>query len=295
MGRRKRRRVGYVPGECKLCGETKPLRDSHIIPRFVYEMQRGEHGESSVSVSNGVTEQAHKGETEPMLCAGCEGLLSKWETPASWLIKRSGWESVGDDLSLNPARPKGAWVTINRYSEIKLFALSYLWRAHHSNLDTYQQFTLTDEAFADIEATLKPLVEGFKKTMFQKRGGERVFERPRLEGLLHPECYPLQLFVNSFAVDGRLIDEVTIPPSVRTRDEDGEVSYVDFVMVGVVFRVFMRDAYPWLASQIEADQRSKDMSIIRPGRSLVLYLNERDNPKMFEDYWSFVKGHVGGA
>lgn len=296
MGKRGKRRAPRVEDECKLCGETNQLKRSHIIPKFVYKMLGGEDGASSVTVSNGVKEKAHGGETEPMLCDRCEGLLSEWEKPASWLIKRSGWQIIDEDSSLMPPRPKGAWVTFNRFSEIKLFILSYLWRAHISSLESYKHFTLPANMLIDIEKTLKAQVEMFERTKFQwLDDDQRVYDRPALEGILHPECYPIQTFVNSFAVQGRLVDKVTIPPQVQKCKEDNEVLYVEFVMVGVVFRVFIREGYTWLSRNAGTDQRVVDLSIIRPGRSFVYFFNERDHTEIFEEYWSLVKGHVGGV
>ena len=181
MGKGGKRPVRYEEGECKLCGETRQLKRSHIIPKFVYKMLRGEDGASSVAVSNGVKEEAHGGETEPMLCGRCEGLLGKWETPASWLVKRAGWELMEEDVGLSPPRPNGAWVTFNRYPEIKLFALSYIWRAHHSSLATYSQFTLPAEALADIEEMLEKTKDAAGKAPLDATQTSLLVENIHLE------------------------------------------------------------------------------------------------------------------
>jgi hypothetical protein len=111
---------------CSLCGSYSELRDSHIIPEFMYaslyddkhKMVSYRYGEHRIT-----KQPLQKGLWEPLLCGECEGYLNRnFEQPN---IER--WTR----LSEIPPRKDGATVSIvnGDYTSFKLLLLSILWRA----------------------------------------------------------------------------------------------------------------------------------------------------------------------
>jgi hypothetical protein len=122
---------------CKLCHEEGDLKNSHIIPEFIYSSLYDEkHRFYEISADeNKKNKMPQKGVREYLLCGECEQHLSKNERYVS-LILNGGY-------SLN-VRKEGRLVHLRRveYSKFKLFALSVLWRAGVSNLEFFDQVKL---------------------------------------------------------------------------------------------------------------------------------------------------------
>ncbi len=91
---------------CQLCCEKKKLRESHIIPKFVADWLKESSGTGFLRSSEMPNRRVQDSMKERMLCADCETLLNRWETPfaakifhplnrreamqfkyASWLLK----------------------------------------------------------------------------------------------------------------------------------------------------------------------------------------------------------------
>lgn len=123
---------------CRLCKRQEDLRDSHIIPEFLYEdLYNDKH---QVVGINGVGPRGRqllqKGIREPLLCESCEQYINeRCEKPF-----RSQWF----DTSPLPTK----WDIEDRhwgrfdYSSFKLFHLSVLFRASVSSLPTYRAVSL---------------------------------------------------------------------------------------------------------------------------------------------------------
>ena len=122
---------------CKLCKKEKDLRQSHIIPEFMYTSLYDEkHRFHEISTDkNKKNRLPQKGVRERLLCNDCEQQLSKHETYAS-LVFNGGYS-----LKI---RNEGRLIHLEglEYSKFKLFALSILWRAGVSNLDVFSQIKL---------------------------------------------------------------------------------------------------------------------------------------------------------
>src|SRR4029077_12914110 len=117
---------------CKLClGDAKPLRQSHIIPEFLYkDLYDGKHRAAVLDVEGRRVGLIQKGLRDALLCDDCEQFLNEtYEKPFcdEW---RSG--------RLLPARiSPGETYTVSGldYARVKLFLLSVLFRAGVSTRD----------------------------------------------------------------------------------------------------------------------------------------------------------------
>ncbi len=111
-------------GKCALCHGTRPLRESHIIPEFLYKsMYDDKHRFRMLSVRSDIQHRTlQKGFREELLCLECEGILSTWENYAMRVL------NGGVPLSFNRF---GTRVDISGidYAQFKLFQLSILWRS----------------------------------------------------------------------------------------------------------------------------------------------------------------------
>lgn len=139
--RRKTARYNFNISEkivtCKLCQKNRVLKNSHIIPEFIYSSLYDEKHRFH-KISDDVSKKSkmlQKGIREPLLCAECEKHLSKHERYASLVLN--------DGYSLT-VHKEGRLIHLGGvvYSKFKLFALSILWRAGVSNLDVFDQVKL---------------------------------------------------------------------------------------------------------------------------------------------------------
>jgi hypothetical protein len=67
-------------GVCRLCGQTRDLRDSHIVPKFVFDWMK-QTGGTHFRVSGTPNRRVQDGRKYPLLCEECEQRFSgkeKW-------------------------------------------------------------------------------------------------------------------------------------------------------------------------------------------------------------------------
>jgi hypothetical protein len=109
--------------KCKLCLKEKPLRQSHIIPEFLYrQIYDDKHRVFGERVDGKLYNILQKGIRHRLLCANCELLIGRYENyfAREWYeLKRLPEEIYGNALMLDGLD----------YSNFKLFHLSILWRA----------------------------------------------------------------------------------------------------------------------------------------------------------------------
>ncbi|MCG8085502.1 MAG: hypothetical protein JAZ13_07270 [Candidatus Thiodiazotropha taylori] len=123
--------------KCKLCGKDRILKNSHIIPEFVYRPLYDEINRFHV-ISNQDNERnkyLQKGIREKLLCEDCENSLSKNERYVSLVF--SGSISLHITGNSQLIRVLGL-----DYTKFKMFALSILWRAGISSYETFEQVNL---------------------------------------------------------------------------------------------------------------------------------------------------------
>lgn len=136
MGRQKRTNRVKTPRICRLCGEETILRQSHILPEFVYELTYEENRALSVAADGtGKVNTVQQGIWEWLLCDRCEGHFSRFESHAADVIRE-----------IHP-RLRGAVVgevvtVLADYRTFKLFLLSILWRAAVSKAANFRAVDL---------------------------------------------------------------------------------------------------------------------------------------------------------
>lgn len=122
---------------CKLCLKESELRNSHIIPEFIYlplyDDKHRFHILSNMEVKGPAKPQ--KGIREYLLCGDCESALSKYERYMSLILSGR--------LNVKSSR-NGKLVTLEglNYKQFRLFGLSVLWRASVSSLQMFEQVKL---------------------------------------------------------------------------------------------------------------------------------------------------------
>src|SRR5687767_3804605 len=109
---------------CALCQLKKPLRQSHIVPEFMYKpLYDSLHRFQGLSLDVYEDQQTHqKGLREELLCDDCEQLLAnKYENYAAASFYRPAVQAMKQS-------PIGFTMPRLDYHRFKLFLLSLLWR-----------------------------------------------------------------------------------------------------------------------------------------------------------------------
>jgi hypothetical protein len=65
---------------CRLCGETKELQESHILPRFVYRWMKETSATGYLRFGQQPNLRVQDGVKRHLLCADCEQRFNQWET-----------------------------------------------------------------------------------------------------------------------------------------------------------------------------------------------------------------------
>jgi len=118
-------------GVCKLCGQRTKLCHSHIVPEFcfkpLYETRKTARHALEINLRVDGTRNIRtiqKGLREYMLCASCEGCISKYELQ----FKNYWYDDPGLPQKMD-LRYEGIQMAGADYASTKLFHLSVLWRA----------------------------------------------------------------------------------------------------------------------------------------------------------------------
>lgn len=123
---------------CALCLQDKPLRNSHILPEWIYEpLYDDKHRLEVLSIiPDGRNQFQQKGMRETLLCDDCEQQLSVWEGYARSIFRQP-------KTALQVERD-GSMLRIGGldYTKLKLFELSILWRAGVSRLQFFENVQL---------------------------------------------------------------------------------------------------------------------------------------------------------
>src|SRR5438128_518777 len=119
---------------CALCHQNKPLRQSHIVPEFMYErMYDSLHRFHGLSLDVSDRPQIHqKGLRQELLCHDCEQLLAnKYENYAAASFYRPAVEAMKQP-------PTGFTMPGLDYHRFKLFLISLLWRLGNATHDVFR-------------------------------------------------------------------------------------------------------------------------------------------------------------
>lgn len=111
---------------CKLCGAAAPLRNSHIIPRFVGKWMKSTSPTPYLKSTDDIDQRLQDLPTVKLLCGDCEERFSAWET------------KFANDIFHPYVKGK---VILSYRSWLSKFAVSLTWRAiqhhhHRSSEDT---------------------------------------------------------------------------------------------------------------------------------------------------------------
>jgi hypothetical protein len=121
-------------GKCRLCQNEKELCYSHVLPEFLYLPVYDEIHRASM-IPGSKEKYPQKGVREYLLCDCCEGVLNKFETYSSPIIK-----SIQD---LNLSKLGKQYIICDvQYTEFKLFQLSLLWRASVASSEMFESFDI---------------------------------------------------------------------------------------------------------------------------------------------------------
>lgn len=154
------------PDNCALCGESKPLRRSHILPQFFSEgaerrLPTGKSGQLQPFVDAVHTNPHVKlgrlqkgawdsklGVIQRLLCSDCEERFGKWEN----YVKRELYGRTSP-IRLQLPRDPSPFFKID-YPQFKLFQLSILWRASVASGSFFEAVSLGEKHEAKIRAML---------------------------------------------------------------------------------------------------------------------------------------------
>jgi hypothetical protein len=127
-------RKAPASGVCRLCGRACLLRNSHIIPEFLYKgLYDDIHRALRITTNSGSNRLLQKGIREHLLCGPCESGLGELERRVS-----EGW-ALPSQLTNRTYD-----LEIATYAELKLLFLSILWRASVSTLPAFSNVFLGD-------------------------------------------------------------------------------------------------------------------------------------------------------
>ena len=129
-------------GKCKLCLVESELRQSHIIPEWLYkDLYDSKNRILSVqgTLGKNKTSYIQKGIRENLLCENCENKLSKWE---GYVARK--FRKIKDAEVRRTKIPNLGLILIedSDYSNVKLFQLSILWRASISKDKLFSEVIL---------------------------------------------------------------------------------------------------------------------------------------------------------
>jgi hypothetical protein len=117
-----------------LCNKAGELRNSHILPEFLYKKLYDEKHRTLI-ISKEKNKVIQKGIRERLLCRDCETQFSRYEKYAKEVILRI--PSFSRDKS-----GKILYAENINYSLFKLFQLSILWRASIAKSPMFSQVSL---------------------------------------------------------------------------------------------------------------------------------------------------------
>ena len=72
--------------KCQLCGKKRDLKESHMIPSFVYKWLKASSGTGHIRFGGTPNLRSQDGYKVYLLCGSCEDLFNTWETTFANLI-----------------------------------------------------------------------------------------------------------------------------------------------------------------------------------------------------------------
>ncbi len=125
---------------CRLCGQERQLRRSHIYPKFTFNrMKAREGGFIRFDGRRRQWERRNRQDDcfEYLLCQACESLFQPWESAVARFI-RTG---ILDEIRPLPGRRYNV-IHVPDYAAVKLYLMSLLWRCHAARADQFRHVDL---------------------------------------------------------------------------------------------------------------------------------------------------------
>jgi hypothetical protein len=123
---------------CPLCQSGGPLRESHIIPGFVFDRLVESSATGYIRDGRVPNLRVQDGLKQPLLCDRCEGLLSAWESETA----RSVFRPYHRDTSA--VMPYGPWLA--KFCASVCWRVLFIFRGLGINNFSNDQNTLANEA-----------------------------------------------------------------------------------------------------------------------------------------------------
>ena len=136
---------------CPLCGSTDPLRDSHIIPKFVGRWMKNTAATPYLRYGDNMDRRLQDLPTMELLCDDCEERFSAWETKFAKQI----------------FHPSSEGETVFRYRYwLSKFAASLAWRAiHFQRTQTQKELPELNSVVDAMESHLSRFLLGQEKSV----------------------------------------------------------------------------------------------------------------------------------
>ncbi len=88
--------------KCQLCDKNRELRESHIIPSFVYKWLKTSSGTGHIRFGGAPNLRSQDGHKSYLLCDTCEGLFNSWETEFANSIFHPLNKGVANNFNYGP-------------------------------------------------------------------------------------------------------------------------------------------------------------------------------------------------
>lgn len=130
-------------GFCQYHKQEETLCKAHILPRAFYRRVADVHGEGFwiAGENQKHAKRAHAGLYDPsILCGTADSEFGIYDKYAVEFF------STAIPKTLHCTADGREWFKISAFDfhRLTLFLLSYIWRCHHSKLDTYEEFAIGD-------------------------------------------------------------------------------------------------------------------------------------------------------
>lgn len=138
---------------CGLCRQPATLRNSHILPAFVFRWLRETSATGHIRSTDNIDQRVQDGEKKPWLCADCENLLSRDERAFATKLFHP-WQA-------------GAY-TIEYQAWLQRFCVSVSWRVltHCKGKNPDHEYTAQeDRSAADAELVWRDYLLGRRTTI----------------------------------------------------------------------------------------------------------------------------------
>jgi len=203
-------------GICKMCQTPQELCGSHIIPKLAYEPVQDKIQRILPIGCSSIFKIVQSGIKEPMLCKGCENILSNYEGELKKYLVDVQKED-GKNPKIKRETDKNASILLTNnydYNKIRKAVISIIWRLSQTKsreLKTYNLGDKNEESFRTI--------------------------------CLNNEELPLTKYpisVDKLQNDGLFVDGM-IMTFEEGKNKNSNVRIQSVCMYGMIFSVYMKD------------------------------------------------------